>query len=100
MTVEIEYILPDYKADEFTSLEIDVVEDCKGRSCLFFIKHGTHESYAYLPPERLVMLVEYYLYNISDGVYRVIDYGRAYGKEYPEGIGLDELLVRIKMLRG
>ncbi len=100
ITVEVESTVPHYGADEFTFFgDVEVTEGCRDRPCLFFIKHGTHEEYSYLPPERLSRLAEYYLYRVG-GLYRIMDDGRAYGEEYPEGIGLDELLARIKMFKG
>jgi hypothetical protein len=106
VTVEIDNAIPDYEGKEFTFFAYtDVIQDCKYKLCLFFVKHGTHEDEVYkrLPPEMLNKLAEYYLYptwSVNDGVYIVMDDGRAYGKEYPEGIMLDELLARIKEYKG
>jgi hypothetical protein len=106
VTVEVYNAIPSYKGKEFTFfVYTDVIQDCKDRTCLFFIKYGTHEDEVYkrLPPERLNKLAKYYLYptwSVNDGVYRVMDDGKTYGKEYPEGIMLDELLARIKEYKG
>ncbi len=102
ITVDVDNAIPDYKGKEFRFFAFtDIIQDCKDRPCLFFVKYGTHEDevYKHLPPERLNRLAEYYLYSMS-GLYRVMDNGKAYGEEYPEGIGLDELLARIKMFKG
>jgi len=102
ITVVVEDAVPNYKEKEFTFFAYtDTVKDCKDRPCLFFIKYGTHEDEVHkrLPSERLKKLAEYYLYRVG-GLYRVMDDGGAYGEEYPEGIGLDELLARIKMFKG
>jgi len=106
ITVEVDNAIPDYKGNEFAFFAYtDIVEDCRDRQCLFFIKYGTHEDevYSRLPPEKLKKLAEYYLYptwSVDDGVYKVMDYGKAYGKEYPEGIELNELIERIKKYKG
>ncbi len=70
-----------------------------------FVKYGTREDelYAILPPEERNKLAEYYVYNSwvnGYGIYTVKDDGKVYGAEYPEGIGLDELLARIKSFKG
>jgi hypothetical protein len=90
VTVEVDNAIPDYEGKEFTFFAYtDVIQDCKYRLCLFFVKHGTHEDevYKHLPTEMLNKLAEYYLYptwSVNDGVYIVMDDGRAYGKECPE----------------
>ncbi len=102
VTVEVYNAMPSYKGKEFTFfVDIDVIQDCKDRICLFFIRHGTHEDelYKHLPYERLSKLAEYYISN-NDSVYIIMDDGKVYGKEYPEGIVLDELLARIRMFKG
>ena len=106
ITVVVEDAVPNYKEKEFTFFAYtDTVKDCKDRPCLFFIKYGTHEDEVHkrLPSERLKNLAEYYLYDtwiVGDGVYKVMDDGKAYGKEYPEGIKLNELIERIKKYKG
>lgn len=112
ITVEIARIVPDYEGKEFTFFyddDMDLLEkkDCidKDRVCLYFVKYGTREleMYATLPPEKLNKLAEYYLYQAwfnGYGIYTVKDDGKVYGAEYPEGIGLDELLERIKTFKG
>jgi hypothetical protein len=98
--VTIDKAIPDYKDKEITFFiwDINDMKDCIGEDklCLYFIKHGTQEL-KYIPPEKLNKLAKYYL--TSYGIYKIVD-GKAYGKEYPEGIMLDELLARIKEYKG
>jgi hypothetical protein len=100
VTIEIDKAIPDYKDKEITFFiwDINDMKDCIGEDklCLYFIKHGTQEL-KYIPPEKLNKLAKYYL--TSYGIYKIVD-GKAYGKEYPEGIMLDELLARIKEYKG
>jgi hypothetical protein len=100
VTIEIDKAIPDYKDKEITFFiwDINDIKDCIGEDklCLYFIKHGTQEL-KYIPPEKLNKLAKYYL--TSYGIYKIVD-GKAYGKEYPEGIMLDELLARIKEYKG
>ncbi len=101
VTIEIDKAIPDYKDKEITFFiwNTNDMKDCieEDRSCLYFIKHGTQERLEI--PDKVA---EYYLYvrwYTSDGVYKVVD-GKAYGKEYPEGIELNELVDRIKVFKG
>ncbi len=102
VTIEIDKAIPDYKNGKITFFvwDIDDIKDCIGddRVCLYFIKHGTQEQF----PELASNVVEYYLYSrwhTSDGAYKIVD-GKAYGKEYPEGIEVNELIERIKKYKG
>ncbi len=101
VTIEIDRAVSDYKEKETTFFVwgINDIKDCIGedKSCIYFIKYGTQELLTHIPPERLDKLAEYYL--TGYGVYRIVD-GKAYGREYPEGIELNELVERIKMFKG
>jgi len=102
VTIEIDKAIPDYKDKEITFFiwNINDMKYCIGEDklCLYFIKHGTQKEFGIVKDK----VAEYYLYSrlhTSYGIYKIID-GKAYGKEYPEGIMLDELLARIKEYKG
>lgn len=102
VTIDIDKAIPDYKDKEITFFiwDINDMKDCIGEDklCLYFIKHGTQKEFGIVNDK----VAEYYLYSrlhTSYGIYKIVD-GKAYGKEYPEGIMLDELLARIKEYKG
>jgi len=101
VTIEIDRAVPDYKDKEVTFFVwgIDDIDYCikDDRVCLYFIKHDKHDA-----RKQSDEVADYYLYSgvfANDGAYKIVD-GKAYGKEYPEGIELNELIERVKKYKG